>query len=171
MLTPFFLMVILSWVAPIVDSFDTRLDTLKTLLTDLVTHGTSEILTISLTFIFMFTKPFISHFILWPLSTVILISHFLTYVMSFLLYVMCDDAPLSPNHSPVSSLLSYSWTYPQNVATKKRLLASLSFYFPFFAQKPTSMCPIFHSICILRWIRVFCSCFRFYFHFFWWFST
>ena len=75
-----------------------------------------------------------------------LISHFWTFVISFFLYVMCNDSPLYPNHSPgSSSLLSY-WTSPHNVDPTKRLSASPYFYFPFISQQPTSLWPIFPQL-------------------------
>ena len=80
-----------SWVAPIMAPFDIGLDTLKMLLTAWGKYRTSVIFTVYSNFIFMFTKPFSSHFIFWPFPTVTFISHFSTSAMSFLLYILCND--------------------------------------------------------------------------------
>ena len=139
-------MVILSWVSPTVTPFDTSLDTLKRFLTDWGTYRTSVRLTIYLPWILMFNEPFRFHFIFWPFHTVTLISHFSIYVMSLLLYVICDDAPLSPNHSYWSSSLSYYWKFPQNVSSKNILLMSSPLSFPFFAQQPADLCHPFSKL-------------------------
>ena len=139
-------MVILSWIAPIVAHFYTSLDMLKKFLTDRGMYSTSVSFTVSPPCTLMFTRPFISHFILLPLPTDTLILHFLTSVMSFLLYVMYDDALLFPNHYLWYSSLESSWTSTQKVDPTKRLLTSLPFYLPLFAQQSTALCPIFPQL-------------------------
>ena len=87
--------------------------------------------------------------------------------MSFFLYVICDDAPLSPNHYSRYSALFYSWTSPHNVAPIVSLSTSLSFYFPFFFQQSTAPWHLFHIYCITHWSREFLHSYCcFYFHFY-----
>ena len=116
---------------------------------------------------FMFTEPFSLHFIFWPFSTVTFISNFSTYFLSFVLYAMCDDAMLSPNHSLISSLLFPSWTYPNNVYPTKRFLMSSSSSFPFPPNNQQPCGFFFHSCYITRWKVGFlqsycCFCCHFY---------
>ena len=75
--------------------------------------------------------------------------------MSFFLYVICDEALLSPNqYSRYSSFVS-SWTYPHNVAPMKSLSTSLSLYFPFFIQQSTARWPLFSKLLHYPLKRVF----------------
>ena len=123
-LTPFFFMVIVSWVFPIVAPYDTCLDTLKSFFTDWGPYRTSVSYTVCPSCNFVFTEPFISHFIFWNFLTVTLISHFLTSVMFFFLYVMYDNSLLSLNNYLIYSSLFSSWTSPHNVAFTKTLSTS-----------------------------------------------
>ena len=135
-------MVILSWVYPIVAPFDTSLYNFKSLFNYWGTYNTPLRFPVSPPLIFMFTKTFSSHFIFWPFPTVIFISHFSTYVMSFFLYIVCNDAPLSPRHYSRYSSLYYSETSLHNLDPKKRSLTSSSLSF-FLSQKSTALCHIF----------------------------
>ena len=69
-------MVIFSWVAPIMDHFDTILDALKRFMTAWGTHRTSVSFPFSPPCIFIFTETSILNFVFWPFPTVTLISHF-----------------------------------------------------------------------------------------------
>ena len=145
MMTPFLFMVFLSWVAPIVAPFDTGLEMLKRSFTDWVMYTTSVIFTVSPPYIFVLTKTFISHFIIWIFSHCHICFAFLRSIISFFLYAMLYGAPLSPNHSLIYSSLSSSETSPHNVAPTKRFPESTSFYF-FFAQQSTALCPLFPQL-------------------------
>ena len=166
-LTRFLLMIILYWVAPIVAPFETSLDTLKILFTAWGAYTTLASFTIFPSCNFMFTEPFITHFVFWPFPTVTLISDFLTYVMSLFLYVMCDDAPMSPNHYSMSSSFFYSWNSPQNVDPMKRSLTSLLLSFLLFSRQSTALWPLFPQFSYSPLKRIFlqyycCFCCHFY---------
>ena len=156
-------MVIFSLVSPIVDPLYSSLGTLKIFLTGWGTYITSVQLTIYPPCSFIFTVPFRSHFIFWPFPTVTSILNHLILVIFFFVYVICNDAMLSPNHSMRSSLLSLSETSPQNVAPTNRFSTSSSFCLLFNQQSTTlwSFSPQFYILC---WNVVFCYyCFCFFY--------
>ena len=160
MLTPFFFMVVLSWVASIVDPFDTILCTLKMFLTDWGTYSTSLSFAFYPTCIFMITKPLSStssydHF---PLSHLSHIFRHISWIYPCLLCVMTHRSlpniiqDIRPCH--LLAIMHIMWL-PQRGCW----LRSLSLSWP-NNQQPCVL--FFHSFCILRWSGFFCySCFRF----------
>ena len=153
MLTPLLLMIVLSWVAPIVAPFETILDTLKIFSTDWGTYRTSVSFTVCPYWSFMFTETFRSYFIYWKFPTVTLMLYFSTSVISFFLWVICDDALISPNHYSGSSLSFSFWTSPQIFSPTNRLLTSPSFSFPLFAQQSAALWPLLPQLLhsLLKW--------------------
>ena len=120
--------------------------------------------TVSLTFIFMFTETFRSHFIFWPFPNVTLISHILiSFVYSFL-YAVCNDTLISTSHYLRSSSLSSSKTYPHNLDPTKRLL-TFSYFSFLFSQQSTALCPLFPQLFHSPLKRGEGSCCPFCYHF------
>ena len=138
-INPFFLIIMLCWVSPIVAPFKTSLDTLKRFFIAWGMYRNLVSFTICQSCSFIFADTFRSYFIFWPFTTVTLISHFSTSIMPLWLCVICDDVPLSPNHSLGSSSLFSSYTSPHNVDFMNSLSTSFSFSFPFFSQQSTSL--------------------------------
>ena len=142
-LAPFSFVVILSWEAPIMAPFETNLGVLKSCFADWGTYKTLVSFTVCPDYNFTFTDTFSLHFIFWAFLTVVLIFHFSTYVMFFFLYVMFDDATMSPNHYLIYSLLFSSCTSPHNVYPTKMLLTIYSFSLHFFSKHSTALWPLF----------------------------
>ena len=113
---------------------DTKDKTTMIFLTAWGVYTTSVNLTIFLPYSFIFTVPFISNLIFWTFQTVAYIFHSSMLVRKNFVYVMCNDALLSPKQFPRSSLLLISNTYPYNVELTKRFSTSSSLYF-FFSQQ------------------------------------
>ena len=145
--------------------FETSLDTLKRFFTAWGKYRTLVSLTVYPSCRFMFAEPFSSHFIFRPFPTVTLISHFLTSVVSFLLYGLCDDTLLSPNHYLWYYYLLSSWYYP-NIWFPQR--GCLFHCLSLCLSLPNSQPPwvlFFQSFCIIHWSGVSYHCFCFLWNF------
>ena len=83
---------------------------------------------------------------------------FLTSVMSFLLYVMCNYTPLSTNnYSWYSSLWSFELLHRMWIPRRGCLRHCIYLYI--YSPKNKQPCVLLlHSCWIIRWRRVLCSC-------------
>ena len=149
-----FFTVILSLVAPIIAYFNPRLEIIKIFLTAWVTYISSLDLTVSPPFSFIFTVPFISHFILCPFLTVAIISHYslLAIFSSYMLCTMTRWCLLTILqgiiHRHFSRLIHKMWFPQRDWQPRLTFISHLTNNQP--PRGPFSSCYILH------WIGVFC---------------
>ena len=123
MLTPFFLMVVLSWVSPIMSPFYRSLDTIKSLLTAWGKYRNLVSFTVYPSCIFIFTNTFRYHLIFWPFPTATLISHFL-HMSCLSSCMLCAVMHHCLPTIIVCLLPCYLLTSPHNVSPTNRLSIS-----------------------------------------------
>ena len=90
----------------------------------------------------IFIKHFNLCFTFRPFPTVDFILHSWTYVGLYFMWVVCDDAPLSPNHYSSSYFSLFLETSLDKVTPTKSLSISSSLYF-FLSQQVAYMRPLF----------------------------
>ena len=170
MLTPFFLIIILSWVAPHCGDLWDEPWYAQKVFTAWGTYMTLVSFTVCTSCSFVFTDTFILHLIVWPFPTVTLISNFLhlSCIFTCVWYAMTRRCLLTILwyllHCSLLVLLHRMW-FPWIGYQRHRISLFISL------PRNQHLCDLFfHSFCIPLWKAAFLKyylrlCYRFYYYF------